>query len=64
VLKLNSPLSLMKLITPVMQQFSFFPLTMDQITMMVEESICDGKWQETFGFVPVRFAEGIAAYLK
>ena len=63
VLKLKNPLMLMKLVTPVLEQFPFYPVTSDQITMLLEESICDGSWQETFGFEPVRFEEGIRLYL-
>jgi uncharacterized protein YbjT (DUF2867 family) len=63
VLKLKNPLLLMKVITPLLERFPFYPLTSDQITMLLEESICDGGWQETFGFEPVRFEEGIRAFL-
>jgi NADH dehydrogenase len=58
------PVSLMKLITPLLQRFSFFPITMDQITMLLEESICDGTWRETFRFEPVGMEEAIHVYLK
>jgi NADH dehydrogenase len=64
VLKVKNPLSLMKLVTPLLEGFSFFPLTSDQITMLLEESICDGSWQETFGFEPTGFAEEIGRYLR
>jgi len=64
VLKLKNPLCLMKLVTPLLEGFSFFPLTSDQITMLLEESICDGSWQKTFGFESTGFAEGIGRYLK
>ena len=64
VIKIKNPLCLMKLVTPLLEGFSFFPLTSDQITMLLEESICDGVWQETFGFEPVGFEEGIGRYLK
>jgi NADH dehydrogenase len=63
VLKVKNPLLLMKLVTPLLEGFSFYPLTSDQITMLLEESICDGSWQETFGFRPVGFEEGIRGYL-
>jgi len=63
VLKLKNPLLLMKFITPLLERFPFYPLTSDQITMLLEESICDGSWQETFGFEPVRFEEGVRMYL-
>ena len=64
VVKIPNPLTLMAAIVPVLQGFSFFPITMDQILMLVEENICDGTWQETFGFEPERFEQGIARYLK
>lgn len=64
VLKIKNPLFLMKLVTPLLEQFPFYPVTSDQITMLLEESICDGSWKETFGFEPARFEEGIRAYLR
>jgi NADH dehydrogenase len=63
VLKVPQPLGLMKLLVPFMQNFDAFPLTMDQLTMLVEGNICDGDWQQTFGFVPQGFAAGIKQYL-
>lgn len=64
VAKLPNPLGIMKLVVPIMQGFSFFPITMDQIQMLIEENICDGSWRETFAFAPQRFEEGIRAYLR
>lgn len=64
VFKLKNPLVLMQFITPILERFPFYPVTSDQITMLLEESICDGTWQEVFGFEPVGFAEGIRQYLK
>jgi NADH dehydrogenase len=64
VLKMKNPLLLMQLITPILEKFPFYPVTSDQITMLLEESICDSSWQETFGFEPVGFAAGIAQYLR
>lgn len=64
VAKIHNPLPLMKLVVPLLQGLPFFPLTMDQLLMLVEENICDGSWRETFRFEPARFAEGIAAYLR
>ena len=63
-LKVNNPLALMRLIVPVLQRFSFFPITSDQIEMLVEGNTCDGSWRTTFGFEPARFEEGIRRYLK
>lgn len=62
-LKLKMPLCLMRPLIEMMQRFAWFPITMDQLQMLLEESICDGRWQETFQFEPVRFAEGIRSYL-
>jgi uncharacterized protein YbjT (DUF2867 family) len=64
VLKINNPLGLMRLVVPVMQHFSFFPITTDQITMLVQGSTCDGSWQKTFGFEPTRFEPAIRSYLN
>ncbi|MDD2321889.1 MAG: complex I NDUFA9 subunit family protein [Geobacteraceae bacterium] len=58
------PVSLIKLITPFLQRFAMFPITMYQITMLLEESICDGTWRETFRFEPVGLEEAIHVYLK
>ena len=62
-LKPRLPLGLMKLVIPVMQGLPQFPITMDQLQMLVEETICDGRWKETFGFEPKGFREGIGEYI-
>ena len=62
--KIHNPLGLMKAVVPLLQGFSFFPITMDQILMLTEENICDGNWRDTFRFEPERFEEGIARYLR
>lgn len=64
VVKIRNPLSLMKMVVPLLQRFSSFPITMDQITMLTEGNVCDGSWRETFRFEPVRFREGIGRYLR
>jgi uncharacterized protein YbjT (DUF2867 family) len=63
-LKVKNPLGLMRLVVPVLQRFSFFPITTDQIEMLVEGSDCDGSWRKAFGFEPVGFETGIRRYLK
>jgi NADH dehydrogenase len=63
VLKIPNPLCLMKLLVPLLQQFSFFPLTMDQLTMLTEGNVCGGEWQKTFGFEPAGFEAAIRRYL-
>jgi NADH dehydrogenase len=62
--KPRAPLGLMKLIIPIMQNVPQFPITMDQLQMLFEESVCDGSWQKVFGFEPRGFKEGIGEYLQ
>lgn len=62
--KPHAPLGLMKLIIPAMQHIPQFPITMDQLQMLLEENICDGSWKLTFGFVPRDLREGIREYLE
>lgn len=64
VLKVPNPLGLMKLVVPLLQGFSFFPLTMDQLTMLTEGNVCDGEWRKTFGFEPAGFEAAIGRYLR
>lgn len=64
VRKVRLPLGLMEALIPRLQNFSFVPITMDQLRMLLEESICDGTWRDTFRFEPVGLEEGIRAYLK
>ena len=61
--KPHIPLVLMKMIIPVMQHVPQFPITMDQLQMLIEENICDGCWKEVFRFEPLDFKEGIREYL-
>jgi len=61
---LNVPVPFMKLAASLLQRFSFFPITMDQITMLLEESICDCAWRETFRFDPVGLGEAVHVYLR
>ena len=63
-LKVKNPLALMRLVVPLLQRFPFFPITTDQIEMLVEGNVCDGSWRAAFGFEPTRFEEGIRSYLK
>lgn len=63
-LKPHLPLELMKVIIPFMQKIPKFPITMDQLQMLLEENICDGGWQKAFGFEPRGLQEGIGEYLR
>lgn len=62
-LKPRVPLALMKMIIPVMQHLPQFPITMDQLQMLIEENICNGRWKLVFGFEPRNIQEGIREYL-
>lgn len=62
--KPQAPLGLMKLVIPVMQHLPQFPITMDQLQMLIEENICDGRWKEAFQVEPIDFKAGIAEYLS
>lgn len=64
VAKIKNPLPLMRLIVPLFEGFSFFPITSDQITMLVQGNTCDGSWRKTFAFQPISFEPGIKSYLK
>ena len=61
--KVRMPLGLMKMTIPVMQRVPRFPITMDQLQMLIEENICDGRWKQVFRFEPRDFQNGIQAYL-
>jgi NADH dehydrogenase len=61
--KPRAPLGLMKAIIPFLQHLPQFPITMDQLQMLIEENICDGGWKKVFRFEPIDFREGIRAYL-
>ena len=63
-LKLKNPLALMRLVVPVLQRLPFFPITSDQIEMLVGSTVCDGAWRKSFDFQPARFEDGIRSYLK
>jgi NADH dehydrogenase len=62
--KPHLPLGIMKRIIPVLQQVPQFPITSDQLQMLIEENICDCCWKETFRFEPRNFRDGIREYLR
>ena len=64
VAKITNPLGIMKLVVPLLQGFSFFPITMDQILMLVEENSCASPWPAVFGFEPERLEPVIRKYLR
>ena len=62
--KPSLPLKYMKPVIRTMERFKAFPITSDQLQMLLEENICDGCWRETFDFQPTRFRDGIREYLE
>ena len=62
-MKPHLPLGLMKLLIPVLQKAPQFPITTDQLQMLLEESIGGNEWQQVFGFTARGLREGIAEYL-
>jgi NADH dehydrogenase len=61
--KPHLPLGVMKRIIPIMQKIPLFPITMDQLQMLLEENIGSSDWQKEFGFKPRGLQDGIAEYL-
>ncbi|WP_243372043.1 complex I NDUFA9 subunit family protein [Geotalea sp. SG265] len=62
--KIHNPLGLVKLVVPLFQNIPAFPITMDQLLMLIEDNICDGAWRDTFRFEPQDLEEGIRRYLQ
>jgi NADH dehydrogenase len=60
VLKFHQPVSLVTPAIRLLEKSPHFPLTLDQLTMMLEDNICDQRpWAETFGIDPISFAQGV-----
>lgn len=58
------PLRLMKLLIPVLERFPTFPITSDQLRMLLEESVCHCGVKSSFGFEPRNLHDGIIQSLK
>ncbi len=64
VCKLHHPLFLMKPVVELMQSIPQFPMTSDQLQMLLEGNCCDPEpWRSTFDLQLTDFAEGIRSYL-
>lgn len=58
--KAHLPLALMRPVIRAMEWLPFFPITTDQLTMLLEESRCEpAPFFETFGIEPTPLAEGV-----
>ncbi|WP_456434463.1 complex I NDUFA9 subunit family protein [Thermosulfuriphilus sp.] len=66
VLKIHLPVFLMRLLASLLGRFAFFPLTVDQITMLLEENVCQDTeaFYQTFDLPKVTFKEGIQRYVN
>ena len=62
--KLHQPLCLMKPLVSLFETFPLFPMTRDQLEMLLEENICeDNDWAKDFPLQLTPFSCGIAGYL-
>ncbi len=65
VRKLHQPIGLIRPLVAAFQRLPFFPLTVDQLTMLEEENVADPTpFAQTFGIPLTSFPEGIRRYLK
>lgn len=63
--KIHQPLFMIKPMIKMMQGSEHFPITSDQLTMLVEGNICaNDAWIKDFGVKPMTYAEGIDACLQ
>jgi NADH dehydrogenase len=63
--KIHQPLFLIKPMIKVMQSSEHFPITSDQLTMLIEGNVCNPEeWQDTFGLKATSYAEGIGGCFK
>ena len=62
--KIHQPLFMIKPMIKMLQGFEKFPITYDQLKMLIEGNVCDPTpWAEAFGLKPTSYAEGISACL-
>ncbi|NOY12751.1 MAG: complex I NDUFA9 subunit family protein [Deltaproteobacteria bacterium] len=65
VYKLHQPLVLMKPLVALLQSLAAFPLTSDQLQMLLEGNCCDPThWRESLNLKLIDFNHGIAGYLR
>ncbi len=63
--KVHLPLPLMQAGIRIMESFEFFPVTMDQLKMLLMNNVCDPEpFFKTFDIQPIKFSEGIREYMK
>lgn len=60
VRKFHQPISLVKPLVGMLDRFDRFPITKDQLAMLLEGNECDQEpWARAFGIDPIAFAEGV-----
>lgn len=60
VTKLHQPLLMVKPMIKLMEHADHFPITSDQLEMLLAGNVCDtGSWASTFGIAPSSYAQGI-----
>ncbi len=58
--KIHQPLFLIRPMIKLLQGSEYFPITSDQLTMLVEGNVCDAEeWASVFDLKPTSYAEGI-----
>lgn len=63
--KLHHPLSLMKPLVSVLQLLPQFPMSRDQLQILLEGNCCDPtEWQQALGLELTDFSQGIKNYLS
>lgn len=65
ILKIHLPVWPLRLMAHVLQKYAWFPVTADQITMLLAGNTCDPRpFYEDFGLTPIPLPEGLASYLR
>lgn len=60
--KAHQPLFMVKPMVKLMEHSEHFPVTSEQMEMLLQGNVCDTTaWTTTFGIAPVSYAEGIGA---
>lgn len=63
--KIHQPVFMVKPFIKLLEGFEKFPLTQDQLAMLLEGNECDiQNWSKTFSIQPISYAEGIVACFK
>jgi NADH dehydrogenase len=61
VTKAHQPLFMVRPMIRLMEHAEHFPITSEQVEMLLEGNVCDTtEWSTAFGIKPVSYAEGIA----